>query len=260
MKSIVILLLECVLLVASACSEDYTPKKYMGLKGNIESVRDTVYEFSQLGAFVLDAPGDIYRTIAIDFDHHGNITKQIEYQANNPMPFAISEHSYTNDTLVASHSRLHERDSSYHTISSKYIPGKGKTMKYEENNGTQTWIRQVKTSGKYRCHLSEGDWGYTKEEIWADGKNNIIKHRILTESKELAEVTEDGSGIIEQVVITKYDPDGNEIEDTRIENKDTMICTYSYPRYDDHGNWIEMKTQVNSHFKYITKRTITYAK
>lgn len=258
MKPIFIILSVWILFSIWSCREDYTHRKYTGLKGNVENIRDTVYKFAQLGSFILDKPGDISKTITFDFDREGNLIKSMEYLSSDSIPYAINEYTYTNNMLSSSYTRTRVHDSTYFTISSEAIPGNNGT-RYKENNGTQTWERQVNTSGKYQCHLSKGEWGYSKEEIWADKNNNIIKHQIQTVSKDLEGITMDGTNSIKWTSITKYDENDFEIENTCIENKETTTYTYTYSRYDDHGNWTERKIQTNGHFTHLVKRSIKYA-
>lgn len=258
MKPIFIVLSAWILFSIWSCKEDYTPRKYAGLKGNIESIRDTVYQFAQLGAFILDRPGDISKTVTFDFDREGNLIKSMEYLDTDSIPYVINEYTYINNMLSSSYTRTRVNDSTYLTVSSEAIPGCNGT-RYKENNGTQTWERQVNTSGKYRCHFSKGEWGYTKEKIWADKNNNIIKYQFKTVSNDLEGITEDGGNSIQWTSRLKYDENDFEIENTRIENKDTTTRTYTYSRYDDHGNWTERKVQTNGHFTHIVKRSIKYA-
>lgn len=258
MKPIFIISSAWILFSIWSCREDYTPRKYTGLNGKIENIRDTVYEFEQLGPFIFDRPGDISKTVTFDFDREGNLIKSMEYLGTDSMPYAINEYMYINNMLSSNYSRTRIGDSTYFTFSSEAIPGYNGT-RYKENNGTQTWERQVNTSGKHQCHVSKGEWGYNKEEIWADKNNNIIKYQSQTVSKDLEGITTDGANSIKRTSITKYDENDFEIENTQIENKDTTIYTYTYSRYDDHGNWTEKKIQINGHFKYIVKRSIKYA-
>lgn len=258
MKTIFIVLSAWILFSIGSCREDYTARKYGGLKGNVENIRDTVYELAQLGSFILDEPGDIRETTIFDFDREGNLIKSMVYLGTDSIPFEINEYTYINNMLSSSYSGTRASDGTYSTFTSEAIPGYNGT-RYKDNNGTQTWERQVNTSGKYQCHLSKGEWGYSKEEIWADKNNNIIRHQIQTVSKELEGVTRDGTNSIKWTSVTKYDENDFEIENTCIENKDTTTSAYMYSRYDDHGNWTERKEQINGHFKYLVRRSIKYA-
>ena len=152
-----------------ACGrEDYTPKKYMGLKGKIAGIRDTVYDCTLLGFDV--GSGDLKRVSAVDFDAEGNIIKTTVYNADSSN-VDIGESVYKDHALFSSRSRWQiGRD--VFTYTSERISMENGTLKYKESNDTQHWIREVKTTGKYRLEYSEGDYGYTKKESWADNGNN----------------------------------------------------------------------------------------
>lgn len=250
MKPIFIVLSAWILFSICSCAEDYTPKKYGGLKGKVESIRDTVYE---LGGFY---SGDIRRIVITDFDREGNLIKSKEYLGTDSIPYMIHEYTYINNMLSSSYWGTRNSDGTYTSSEEEAIPGYNGT-RYKGKSETQTWERQVKTSGKYQCSLSKGEWGYSKEEMWTDKNNNDIRHKIYTVSKDLEGVTTDGTSL--WISLTKYDERGFEVENTCIENNDTTIYTYTYSKYDDHGNWTERKRQVNGRFKYLEKKSIKYA-
>lgn len=246
--------LGCMLCLLFACAqEDYTPKKYMGLKGKVAGIRDTVYDCTLQGFHV--GSGELKRVSAVDFDAEGNIIKTLEYSADSS-DVDIKESVYKDHALFSSLRRWQiGRD--VFTYTSERISMENGTLKYKESNGTQHWIREVKTTGKYRLEYSEGDYGYTKEESWADNDNNIVKTKSRTVSND--KKFPNGTYTFETEEKIKYDKDGNPTESVRIEDKEKTVTVYTCHRYDKYGNCTEVHLEMDGYFKRLVKRTIRYA-
>ena len=255
--TIVILSGWILLLMLTACSENYTPRKYMGLKGKVTSLRDTVYRF-KYSYDTLRTPDKIGHITIIGFDDWGNITSQYEYLGMDSVPFQIEEYLYSGDTLLWSSSRIRQSDGTYAALVYEFVSRNNNTVKYKIDNGSEIWEEQVRTSGKYRCYSGKGEWGYEKKDAWADKNNNITKWKLLSVSDEFKSVTKDSSNTFSVLRMYKYDSYDHVIEEIHIEDGDTTVYTNSYSGYDDRGNWTESKTQVDGRFKILTKRTIKY--
>ncbi len=246
--------LGCILFSIFACGkENYTPKKYLGLKGKIVNIRDSVYNFpwgyKELGSVVIT-----------DFDTEGNVIKNINYNADSSF-IDLNEYIYKENILYSKKGQMHAgKDVIIYT--SERIATEDGTLKYKESNNDQQWIKEVKTNGKYHMEYSEGEYGHTKEEVWADNNNNIIKDKTVTVSNESK--FPNGTYTYMCVDKLKYDKNGNVTESIRIEDKDTVATVYSYHQYDNYGNWTEGRLEINESsknrpYKKLIKRTITYA-
>lgn len=247
--------LGCMLCTLFACGqEDYTPKKYTGLKGKVAGIRDTVYDCTLTG--FLPGSGELVKVIAFDFDTEGNIIKAVDYNADSS-EVRISEFVYSDQALLSSTEVQKYSEENVIPYTSERISLENGTLKFKESNGTQHWIREVKTTGKYRLEYSEGDYGYTKEEIWADNDNNIVKTKSRTVSND--EKFPNGTYTFETEEKVKYDKDGNPTESVLIADKKKTVTVYTYHQYDKYGNWIEERIEAAGYFKRLVKRTIRYA-
>lgn len=243
----------CILFSLLACGkEDYTPKKYMGLNGKVASIRDTVYDCTFLG-FHQDS-GELREVQTIDFDMEGNVVKAAMYNADSSY-VNIDNYVYKDNVLFSSNGQMRIGKDSF-PYTSERIAIKNGIPKYKESNGTQQWTKEVKTIGKYRLEYSEGEYGYTKDEIWADDNDNIIKTKYLSVINELK--FPNSTDTLEKASTIKYDKDNNITETINIENKDTVVTTYSHYQYDKYGNWTEVRSESNGYFKRLIKRTIKY--
>lgn len=246
------------LLILVACSENYTPKKYAGLNGKVVSLRDTVY-LIRSSFHTLGTVDNISSILTMDFDERGNVIREDEYVVWDSLPFRIKEYSYSGDTLLRRSFRTRVSDSTYVALVYDFVSQDNGIIKTKVSNGVESWEGEVKNSGKYCCHFEKGEFGYSKDEIWADKNDNIIKWKLVNVSDEFKGVTKDSSNVFRLLQTYKYDSNGNKIGCVSVEDEDTIVFTYSYTRYDDHGNWIESKTNKNGSDVFLTKRTIKYA-
>lgn len=259
MRTTLIILFGWILfLTLAACSENYIPKKYMGLQGKIISLRDTVYGFKH-SFYTLRIPDEVRSIRIINFDDRGNITEQYEYLRMDSIPFEMHEYLYSGDTLLKRCTQTRMSDGTYSTLVFEFVSQNNDVIKYKLNNGYEIWEQQVKTSGKYYCSSSKGEWGYSKEEQWFDKNNNIIKWKLLSVSDAFKSANKDGSNTLSMLHMYKYDSNNNLIEEKYIEDDDTTVFTHSYTRYDEQGNWTERKTEKDSRYESLIRRTITYA-
>lgn len=243
----------CISFFAFACHEkDYSSKKYMGLKGKIASIRDSAYNCTLRGFY--PGSGELSEIQTIDFDTKGNAIRIAKCNADSSY-VVITEYVYRDNALFSSNQRVRVGEDSF-TNTSERISIKNDTLKYKESNGTQQWIREVKTTGKYHLERTKGEYGYSKEEAWADNNNNIIKTRYMLVSNELD--FSNGTNTLEKISTTKFDKNGEITETVYIENNDTAVTVYSYHLYDKYGNWTEERSETNRYFKQLKKRTIKY--
>lgn len=243
----------CILFSLLACGkEDYTPKKYMGLNGKVASIRDTLYDCTLQGFH--QGYRDLIEVQTTDFDMEGNVVETTTYNADSSL-VSINNFVYKDNVLFSSNGQMRIGEDNF-TSTSELIAIENGIPRYKESNGTQQWTKEVKTAGKYRLEYSEGEYGYTKEETWADDDNNIIKTKYLLVNNEFKFLN--GTNTLEKASAIKYDKDGNITETIYIENKDTIVTTYSHHQYDKYGNWTEERSESNGYFKKLTKRTIKY--
>lgn len=243
-------------LLFSSCMPEkqaYAPKKYRGLKGKITSICDSVYDCT-LQDFI-PATGKLIEVSIMEFDAEGNTIKTMGYNADSTV-MSISEFVYKDHVLFSTKSRQHIGEDVF-TVTSERIAASNGTLRYKESNGSQEWIKEVTTTGNYHLEYSEGDYGYTKEELWADDDSNIVKTKYILMDKEHEFVN--GTHTIEKTTTMKYGEDGNVTEIVFVEGKDTMVTVCSHPRYDKYGNWTEERKETNGYFKQLIKRTINYA-
>lgn len=254
MKPFPALFLGCILFSLWACGEeDYAPKKYMGLKGKVTSIRDTVYDCTLQGFY--PGSGELVAVQTVDFDTEGRVIKTTDCNADSSM-VVTTESVYKDDALFSTRVRRCIGEDIF-TYTSERISMENGILRYKEDNGTQQWINEVKTTGKYLLEYSEGEYGYTKEESWADNDNNIIKTKYLLVSNE--ERFADGTDTLETVKKMKYDKEGNVTESVDTGKDKTAVTVYTYHRYDKQGNWTEQRAETDGYFKRQVKRTITYA-
>lgn len=245
--------LGCILFLVFACGkEEYMPKKFMGLKGKVASIRDTVYDCT-LGGFY-SGSGELWEVETIDFDSEGNVVKTHKHNADSSV-VCWKEFIYKDNVLFSYNERMCVGEDVFNNTSERIGIENG-TIKYKESNGSQQWISEVKTAGKYRLEYSEGEYGHTKNEIWADRDNNVIKTKYLLVSNDVTFAN--GTNTLEKVSTMKYDKEGSISETVHIEGKDTSVTVYSYHRYDKNGNWTEQQLETNGYFKQRVKRTIEY--
>lgn len=247
--------LGCLLLSASACGqEDYTPKKYMGLKGKVASIRDTTYDYTLTGFHV--GSGELREISTIDFDAEGNTIKITNHNADSSYVF-VHTYVYKDNILFSGNGQTYVGED-YFPYTRELIGTKNDTLLYKEGNGSQEeGIRKIKTTGKYHLEYSTSKTGTTTEESWADKHNNIIKTRFLLVSNDI-EFAND-THILEKIHTMKYDKDGNATESIYIEGKDTTTTVLSHHLYDKYDNWTEERAETNGYFKHLVKRTIKYA-
>lgn len=231
----------------------YTPKKYRGLKGKITSICDSVYDCTLQG--FIPAAGELIEVRIVEFDAEGNAIKTMNYNADSTV-MSISEFVYKDNVLFSNKSRQRIGEDVFAFTSERIAMNDG-TLRYKESNGSQEWIREVTITGDYRREYSEGDYGYTKEELWADDDNNIVKTKYLLMDNNHQFVN--GTHTLEKTSTMKYDEDGNVTEIVFVEGKDTVVTVCSHLRYDNYGNWTEERTEINDYFKQLIKRTINYA-
>lgn len=238
---------------AFVCAKgDYTPQKYMGLKGKVVSIRSSVYDYSLTG-FI--GSGELMETLAFDFDAEGNVVKTTQYNADSSY-VTIRDFVYKDNLLFSSNGQTRIGEDVI-INRSEYITTEDNTLRYKESNNSEQWIKEVQTVGKYRLEYSSGKYGSTKEESWGDDNNNIIRTKYLLVSNELEFAN--GTNTIEKETIMKYDKDGNVTETVHIEGGDTTVTVHSYQRYDKYGNWTEQRSETGGYFKRLVKQVIKYA-
>lgn len=240
---------------ASACAqEDYTPKKYMGLKGKVACIRDTTYDYTLTGFNA--GSGKLMEVKAIDFDAEGNAIKIIKHNADSSY-VAIYSSVYKDNILFSGKGQTHIGEDIL-SYSMELIGTDNDTLLYKESNDSrQEGLRKIKTTGKYHLESSTSETGTTTDETWADDHHNIIRTRFLVISNEVE--FSNGTHTLEQINTMKYDKDGNMIENVHIEGNDTTTTTVSHHLYDKHGNWTEERSETNGYYKQLVKRTIKYA-
>lgn len=253
MTPVLSIFLGCFLFSAFACGEgDYTPKKYRGLKGKVVSIRDSVYDCTLQGSYQL--PGEFTEAETVDFDAEGNVIRIARHNADSSF-VTVSEFAYKDNVLVSSCGQSLMGGDAF-TSTSERIGVENGILKFKEDNGSEQYIREVKTNGKYCMEYSKYTNGYSKEESWADNNDNIIKTRSLLVSSDMEFMN--GTNTLEEISLMKYDKDGNLTEATHIKDKDTITTVCSHHRYDKYGNWTEERAETNGYFKRLIKRTIKY--
>lgn len=240
MKKLFAILILGVLL--SACSGSKT-QKYLGLKGNIESVKETEYDVIE--KFGEAEPDDITNVTVYNFDEEGNLIKTAMYDKYGEALF-VTENSYKDGEFVQYTTKSHYDEL---LSTSKVIEKDGDNCKYEIRRGDDITISEFTKSGKYNCVTEKKDGNIIqKRENWFDGNDNLIEAKV-TKGEEVIYWTK-----------SKFDKNNNEIECERLKGGDEGIFTFSYSSFDDIGNWTEKKAKKNGEFVSITKREIKYAK
>ena len=241
-------------LLFSSCMPEkraYTPQKYGGLKGKITSICDSMYNSTWLFN-----PKELISVSIVEFDAEGNWIKSARHNADSSV-VTINEFVYKDNVLFSTKS-WQRTGKDIFTVTTEFIGMENGTLRYKgSNSSSQEWITEVKTIGNYQLEYTEGDYGYSKDELWADDDNNIIKKKFLVMYKD--EPFANGTHFLEETETIKYDKDGNEIERVSVLDKDTTILVFSYSRYDKYGNWTEQRIEPNDSRERLIKRTINYA-
>lgn len=239
MKKLLAILVLGVLL--SACSGSKA-QQYLGLKGKIESVKETEYDVIE--KFGEAEPDDITDVTVYNFDKEGNLIKTAMYDKYGDARF-VTENTYKDGEFIQSTTK-----SQYEELPSisKLIEKDGDNCKYENRRENDITTSEFTKSGKYSCSVVKKDGNIIqKQENWFDGNNNIIEAKV-TRGEDVVFWTK-----------SKFDKNNYEIECERLNGGDEGVFTFSYSNFDNTGNWTEKKAKKDGEFVSITKREIKYA-
>lgn len=232
-------------LFLSACGESPS-KKYMGLKGHIESIKDFQYEAND--KFGSIEAGSLIKCTTYTFNSNGDLINTSIYDNSGNCVSSI-ENIYDGNVL----SKI-IFDSSY---ISNLVETKGDTTIWEINiDGETVRMEQIKNE-KYFCTVGEQEGSIRKDEQWFDKDGNSIEHKLTEEfsSVAAAEAEED------VVLWSKSQYKGRNIIQTEyLKGQNQGVDIYSYSDYDDKGNWIKRIISHNGNPAYIENREIKYSK
>lgn len=232
----------CVTFLVSCNNNDFAlPQlKYGGLKGKVSKVRENHYTVRE--KFGEMTPGVITEITISEFDKDGRCLQFGSYKEDGGFYYKmktewkdgkiISETHYSNDNNEPITDLRIVDVSKYHR---KWIVNSGK----EDESYIEQSLKGLTLTNKDE-----------KDEIQAvityDKKGNIIEQKEYIGDPKFRTINE-------------YDENGNIIKRTIYpETGDPTIRTYSYPDFDDKGNWTTQIMIEDGNAEEIVKREISY--
>lgn len=229
----------CVVMVfLTACSNSYR-QKFLGLKGQVESVKESQYTaVDRFGEVEL---GELNNVIIYTFNSDGKETKTARYDGTGDCLFAteyIYEQGKRTKIMFSG-----EYNDELGKIS--LIDTKDDTLIYKGTIGDKPVCIKDFQLNRYSCNITEAEYDTLKLEDWFDKNGNII------ESKRIH------NGDLAHWSKSKYQ-DGKLIQTEYLKGYGEAVVTYTYNEYDENGNWTKRTDYCNGKPEYITIRKIEY--
>ncbi|MDH6306825.1 hypothetical protein M2459_002159 [Parabacteroides sp. PF5-5] len=226
------------------CSESNKNQKFLGLKGNPKSIKETKYDaFEKFGEVIED---DIDEVVLYEFDKTGNFQKIVCYDGDGDMKYSITNIFKNGECIeskfyqkyndVTSTSNLKNRTSKSETWERKTSDGKI-TTSYSEFDKLKTTI----------ITKDSEDNVVSKEEQTKDNKGNIIEFKVYN-GEDVAYWYK-----------SAFDDKSQEIEKKILAGGyDEGIYTYKYDSFDKKGNWIKKIEYKDGEIESLAIREIKY--
>lgn len=241
-----------------ACSGDFKSVKYIGLKGKVKLVADTVYS---IGFMRFDS--EIRSISLFEMDSSGYCFRESQYNKDGELATSI-ETSYTGNGMIArTRVEYHgEREDWMKPSDYCLVKEEKDQWTYVTTSGGEEWTDVKTWDGWMRCMITitepaAGNQEQTSGELrsFYDRDGNMIE--------EWQEMYARDTLLVHQVTRYRYDRNGDVVKAVKIYQgqtyQDTITTECFYSEYDDHGNWRTRATQDNSRSGYIVKRFILYA-
>ena len=235
-----ILLLCAAVIFLTACG-DSQGRNAVGMKGRVESVKDSTFSAAQSGAVATK----LLHVTVHRFNPDG---QEVKYERYEDGELHIArEYVYDGKMLIC--------ESSWDNYGGRRID----TL-IEIQGDTQIWESKVKGLGPYwdettqyekdvsdtYSRTTKPDYGTRIEEEWYDADGNVIESKMTINNKLIDWVKSEFQ-------------DGNEIKKEYLKGIfEQSVMTFSYSDYDDKGNWTKEIYYFDGKPKTITKREIKY--
>lgn len=226
--------------ILSACSGSQS-KKFMGLKGQIESVKE--FKSEAIEKFGEVQPGDLDEVIIYTFNPDGHLAKYGIYNDDGDC-IVRTENTYNGDECTRTTFYNSYNDE---TTIQNLIEVKGNTQIWEIRQGDKITQSEFVKSDKYNCTTKKDGTATEKQEHWLNDNGDVIEIKITNDTE------------IVYWSKSKFQ-NGNEVQTEYLKGDDGGIATYSYSDYDDMGNWTKKIVYRNGEAEYIIKREIQYSK
>lgn len=243
------LLMLCLIALITSCSNTPTSMKFLGLNGEVSSIRDTKFDVKEKFGEIFQ--NEIEEVSVYNFNSDGNVLNQTVYSPDGDMKYSF-EHLYKDKNCYQTIFKrisfnLKTMDSDTITSMSKLLRKDGDFFIWE--NITDNSEPQQSKVEKSRSYIK------TTTEISKD-------------SKQISESWYSGSNLIEQKITTedkvvfwtksKYDNQNRAIELKYLEGNNKETISYSYNKMDNKGNWTECIEYKNGKPENIIIREIKY--
>lgn len=252
------LLLTCLLSFLIACSSDFKSVKYIGLKGKVKLVADTVYS---IGFTRFDS--EIRSISLFEMDSSGYCFRETQYNKNGELSSSV-ETSYTGNGMIArTRVEYHGEREDWMRPSNYCLVKEGKDQwTYITTSEGEQWTDVKTWDGRKRSMVTitepaAGNREQTSAELQSfyDRDGNTIEERLEMYARDTL--------LVHQVTRYRYDRNGDIVKVLKIYQgqayQDTITTECSYLEYDDRGNWRTRATKDNSGSGCIVKRFILYA-
>lgn len=235
-----VLLLCMATVILSACGGS-SSKKFMGLNGHIESVKDFQYE--AIEKFGEVEPGDLDEVIVYTFTPSGHLEKYGIYNDDGDC-IVRTENTYNGEecTRTTFYNSYNDETSIQNLIETK-----GNTQIWEIRQGDEIMQSECVKSDNYSCTTKKDGTIIERQEHWFNDNGDVIEVKI-TKDTEIVYWSK-----------SKFQ-NGNEVQTEYLTGDSGGITTYSYGDYDATGNWTKKIIYRNGEAEYIIKREIKYTK
>lgn len=249
MKKILILGLCGMLFLTLSSCQSHKEKKYLGLKGKIESIKDTQFEAKEKFGEVIPQ-GNIMLVEKYIFNDNGQIASLTHYNGDGEEIFSVkNEFKDGKCCLVKTH------------------------QQYNDISATQTPVSMTTTNEIWNVKMSLGNTEHVYIEFDKAKQNKTIIRK-SSDGKEINKTFEkyDAQGNLIENKITntdgnavywtksKFDENNQEIERKNLAGGYSEgIFAYKYSEIDEKGNWTNKIEYKDGEVESITVREIKYS-
>jgi hypothetical protein len=227
----------------AGCDGGMREQKFMGMSGNPESVKTTMFEaIEKFGEVTEQGIGGVY---VHEFDKDGHVVKMTAYDSEGEVVYS-NTNEYVDGKCVESTSfQMYNNVTTTNTLKSST----GNSFSWEQTSSDGKTTTSLVERGKDKTTTTVKDSNgniVSKYEQFYDGRGNII---------ELKAYGEDGSVVYSEK--STFDDDAREVTKTMTSRDEETVFSYSYEAVDDKGNWIRRIERLDGEL-IVTTREIKY--
>lgn len=244
------LLMLCLIVLITGCSNSTTSMKFLGLNGEVSSIKDTKFDVKEKFGEIF--PNEIEEVSVYNFNSDGNVLNQTVYSPGGDIKYSF-EHLYKDKNCYQTIFKrisfnLKTMDSDTITSISKLLKSNGNLFIWENTtNDSDPQLSKVEKSRSYIKTTTEvGKDSKQINEAWYNN-SNLVEQKITT-----------GSEIVFWTK-SQYDKQNRLIELKNLVGNDKETVSYSYNKMDNKENWIERIEYINGKPENIIIREIKYA-